>query len=179
MDARYNEEKTYFGSRHIFGSAAPALERPEPKAEPEVKRIPLERVSLRADAQEKPLARQGISLFALAGWACIAILAVLLIMSYTELNTISDQTHTLTEQMDELKLQETRLKIDYESTFKLDEVEEYASNMLGMVKAESGQVKYLNDRAGDQAVMISDGGSGGGLMAKLKSLLTSVSEYFR
>lgn len=179
MDARYNGEKSYFGSRHIFGSAAPALERPEPKAGSEAKRIPLERVSIRTDAQEKPLARQGISLFALAGWVCIAALAILLIMSYTELNTISDRTHTLAVQMDELKLQETKLKIDYESTFKLDEVEEYASNMLGMVKAESGQVKYLNDRAGDQAVVISDGGAGSGFMAKLKSLLTSVSEYFR
>ena len=58
MDARYNDE-LYFGSRPIFGSAAPQIDIPEP----EVTERPQEKVSIRTKA--KPAAKQG-EIFALS-----------------------------------------------------------------------------------------------------------------
>lgn len=172
MDARYNED-LYFGSRPIFGSAAPQLEYPEPKVEER----PRERVSIRTE--KKAVSRQGISLFAIAGWASVAVLAVALLMSYIELNTIANQSYELRSQLEELEMEETRLMIEYESTFQLDEVEEYAINMLGMVRADDDQVKYLDNRAEDQAIVLAENNVSVGFSAKLKSFFTSIAEYFK
>lgn len=172
MDARYNED-LYFGSRPIFGSAAPALDIPEP----EVEQRPKERVSIRSKA--KAVSRQGISLFAVAGWACVAVLSIALLMSYIELNTIANESYELSEELEALQVEETRLMIDYESTFQLDEVEEYAANMLGMVKADNGQIKYLDNRAADQAVVLSEESANTGMSAKFKSFFTAIAEYFK
>lgn len=172
MDARYNED-LYFGSRPIFGSAAPQLEYPEPKVEER----PRERVSIRTE--KKAVSRQGISLFAIAGWVSVAVLAVALLMSYIELNTIANQSYELRSQLEELEMEETRLMIEYESTFQLDEVEEYAINMLGMVRADDDQVKYLDNRAEDQAIVLAENNVSVGFSAKLKSFFTSIAEYFK
>lgn len=172
MDARYNDE-LYFGSRPIFGSAAPQIELPEP----EVLERPQEKVSIRT--KTKTAAKQGISLFAVAGWASVIVLAVALLMSYVELNTIANESYELREELEALQIEETKLQIEYESTFRLDEVEEYATNMLGMVRAGNDQVKYLSNRAVDQAVILDTNGVETGISASLKSLFTTIAEYFK
>ncbi|MBR6653800.1 MAG: hypothetical protein IKL27_03605 [Oscillospiraceae bacterium] len=172
MDARYNDE-LYFGSRPIFGSAAPQIELPEP----EVLERPQEKVSIRT--KTKTAAKQGISLFAVAGWASVIVLAVALLMSYVELNTIANESYELREELENLQIEETKLQIAYESTFRLDEVEEYATNMLGMVRAGNDQVKYLSNRAEDQAVMLDTNSVETGISASLKSLFTTIAEYFK
>ena len=172
MDARYNDE-LYFGSRPIFGSAAPQIELPEP----EVLERPQEKVSIRT--KTKTAAKQGISLFAVAGWASVIVLAVALLMSYVELNTIANESYELREELEALQIEETKLQIEYESTFRLDEVEEYATNMLGMVRAGNDQVKYLSNRAVDQAVILDTNGVETGISTSLKSLFTTIAEYFK
>lgn len=172
MDARYDQD-VYFGSKPIFGSAAPAFDIPETQEETR----PRERVSIRSKA--KAVSRQGVSLLAVAGWACVAVLAVALLLSYVELNIISNESHELSAELESLKIEEVRLMIDYESTFRLDEVEEYATNMLGMVKSDNGQVKYLDNRAEDQAVILNDTGANTGFSAALKSFFISIAEYFK
>lgn len=172
MDARYNDE-LYFGSRPIFGSAAPQIELPEP----EVLERPQEKVSIRT--KTKTAAKQGISLFAVAGWASVIVLAVALLMSYVELNTIANESYELREELEALQIEETKLQIEYESTFRLDEVEEYATNMLGMVRAGNDQVKYLSNRAVDQAVILDTNSVETGISASLKSLFTTIAEYFK
>ena len=172
MDARYNDEM-YFGSRPIFGSAAPQIDIPEP----EVRERPQEKVSIRT--KTKTAAKQGISLFAVAGWASVIILAVALLMSYVELNTIANESYELREELEALQIEETKLQIEYESTFRLDEVEEYATNMLGMVRAGNNQVKYLSNRAVDRAVILDTNSVETGMSASLKSLFTTIAEYFK
>ena len=97
MDVRYNDE-LYFGSRPIFGSAAPQLDIPEP----EVRERPQEKVNVRT--QTKALPKQGISLFAVAGWACVIVLAVSLITSYIELNVIANESYELKETIEALQM---------------------------------------------------------------------------
>ncbi len=172
MDVRYNDD-LYFGSRPILGSAAPQLDVPQP----EVTERPKERVSIRT--KTKAVSQQGISLFAVAGWACMIVLAVALLMSYIELNTLANQSYELREELEVLQIEETKLQIEYESTFRLDEVEEYATNMLGMVRAGNDQIKYLSNRAEDQAVILDTNNVETGFSASLKSLFTTIAEYFK
>ena len=172
MDVRYNDE-LYFGSKPIFGSAAPQLDIPEP----EVRERPQEKVNVRT--KTKALPKQGISLFAVAGWACVIVLAVSLLTSYIELNVIANESYELKETLEALQMEETKLQIEYESTFRLDEVEEYATNMLGMVRADNNQIKYLSNNAQDKAVVMTDNNAETGFSAKMKSLFTAIAEYFR
>lgn len=172
MDVRYNDD-LYFGSRPIFGSAAPQLDIPEP----EVVERPRERVSIRT--KTKTATQQGISLFAVAGWVSMIVLAVALLMSYIELNTIANESYELKEELEVLQIEETKLQIEYESTFRLDDIEEYATNMLGMVRADNDQIKYLSNRAEDQAVMMAGSNVETGISASLKSLFTTIAEYFK
>jgi len=172
MDVRYNDD-LYFGSRPIFGSAAPQLDIPEP----EVVERPRERVSIRT--KTKTATQQGISLFAVAGWVSMIVLAVALLMSYIELNTIANESYELKEKLEVLQIEETKLQIEYESTFRLDDIEEYATNMLGMVRADNDQIKYLSNRAEDQAVMMAGSNVETGISASLKSLFTTIAEYFK
>ena len=109
----------------------------------------------------------------------MAILAVALIMSYIELNVLANQSYELKGELETLQIEETRLLIEYESTFQLDEVEEYATNMLGMVRADNDQIKYLDNRAEDRAVVVSESVNGTGFSAKMKSFFTAVAEYFK
>jgi len=172
MDVRYNDD-LYFGSRPIFGSAAPQLDIPEP----EVVERPRERVSIRT--KTKTATQQGISLFAVAGWVSMIVLAVALLMSYIELNTIANESYELKEKLEVLQIEETKLQIEYESTFRLDDIEEYATNMLGMVRADGDQIKYLSNRAEDKAVVVDTNNVETGLSAGMKSLFTTIAEYFR
>ena len=118
-------------------------------------------------------------MFAVAGWVSVIVLAVSLLMSYIELNTIANEHYELKEQLEVLQVEETKLQIEYESTFRLDEVEEYATNMLGMVRADNDQIKYLSNRAEDQAVMLAASNVETGVSASLKSLFTTIAEYFK
>jgi len=172
MDVRYNDD-LYFGSRPIFGSAAPQLDIPEP----EVVERPRERVSIRT--KTKTATQQGISLFAVAGWVSMIVLAVALLMSYIELNTIANESYELKEKLEVLQIEETKLQIEYESYFRPDDIEEYATNMLGMVRADNDQIKYLSNRAEDQAVMMAGSNVETGISASLKSLFTTIAEYFK
>ena len=172
MDVRYNDEM-YFGSRPIFGSAAPRLDVPAP----EVQERPKEKVSIRTNTKAAP--KQGISLFAVAGWACAIVLAVSLLMSYIELNIIANESYELKETLEALQVEETKLKIEYESTFRLDEVEEYATNMLGMVRADRDQIKYLSNNSVDKAVVVANNNVETGFSAMMKSLFTTIAEYFK
>lgn len=181
MDARYYDEE-YFDIKRIFGSAAPKLDEAAgqaPSREREERRGERTRERENLRVLQKPKSRQGISAFAVIGWLAAAFIAVSLILSYVELNSISAESYSLSEELEQLKLDETKLKIDYETTFKLDEVEGYAINILGMVKAENGQVKYLSNRVEDQAVVLQNGGSGSGIIAKIKNMFSAVSEYFK
>ena len=169
MDVRYNEDE-YFGAE-FYGSAAPALERPE--------EFPLEeeRTLSRPKVKARPRTRTvlRVPVFAFLGWAVVIVLLTTLILSYIELNSIASETYNVSREITELQEERTKLKIRYESTFKLDQDEQYATNIIGMVPADSSQIRYLNDQAEDQAVILS---RETGFAAWLRNALTTLAEYF-
>jgi hypothetical protein len=170
MDVRYNEND-FFGAEQLYGSAAPALDRPEELPREEERALP--RSGAAARSRARTVLR--IPVFAVLGWALVVVLFTSLILSYIELNSIADETYKVNQEIVNLQDERTKLKIQYESTFKLDQIEQYATNIIGMVPADSSQIRYLNDQAEDQAVILS---RETGFAAWLRNALTALAEYF-
>lgn len=123
--------------------------------------------------------KQGVSLFAVVGFAIFVIMMVFVLAAEIQLTQIIDETAQLESRIKELEVQEARLKIEYESTFNLTEIEEYASKKLGMVRKTSENMVFLKETDADRAVIIENEKTGNeSFFDGLKSFLASLLEYF-
>ncbi|NLV49731.1 MAG: hypothetical protein GXY20_03435 [Clostridiales bacterium] len=134
------------------------------------------RVSVGAVVKTAPV--QAFSPFALLGSIAVAVLMLLLVLSYVSLAELSGRSAEYTRQLAALEEDESRLLIDYEGAFNLDAVEAYATNQLGMVKTAGSQVAYVQSTTADMAV-IRDPGNGTGIFNKIGVFLSRFAEYFR
>ena len=69
-----------------------------------------------------------------------------------------------------------RLNMQLDSTISLEKVDDYAQNVLGMVKAENYQIEYI-DLSGDDKVTVSGGKASSSDSKESKSLITKLLEY--
>ena len=113
------------------------------------------------------------------GFAIAAALLVMVLLEYVQLTAISDETGSLRSELAELQTERSRLLIDYESTFNLTEIEEYARNELGMVSVSGSQRHYLDTDLEDKAVVLKDPETEEGFLGSAKQFLHSILEYFR
>lgn len=178
MSSKY--ANAIYGNLALGASAAEAapgvIKSPAKARQPENEAVyekPKVQVKSRARAKS-----QGISAFAIVGCICIACLSLLIIMSYIRLTELSHKTSELTAQLSTLKEQEGKLLLEYESAFDLNEIEEYAVNILGMVKAGDNQVYYLQSRTEDKAVILEESENKKGILDTISSLLSSLADFF-
>ena len=110
------------------------------------------------------------------GFALAAALMVLLLMEHVKLTAVADMESSLNSELAQLREEETRLLIDYESTFNLTEIEEYARTQLGMVSASNSQRHYLNTGAEDKAVVLKQPEGDEGFLGGAKEFFSSILE---
>lgn len=136
------------------GSLAYDLDRLEP--DPEEYGAPMDRDSEQEEPQvrREPRSRQGVSLLAVAGGLLAAVILVLGILGESRIFDISAESSALEQRLRELELEQTRLRIAYESAFNLTELEDYAVNELGMRKIAPEQIVYIDNAAPDRAEVI-------------------------
>jgi len=92
----------------------------------------------------------------------------MLIYSRSEISEVKDQISTTETEIDTLISEETRLKMEFEKSISLTNIEEEA-RALGMKKQESGQTSYLMVSDKDKVeVLVSEDES---VFAKLKTFL--------
>ena len=96
--------------------------------------------------------RQQVSLFSLLGFAAVAGLAVLVLMSYIQLTALSADTVALKKQLSALETEHATLTAQYEQMFDLTTVRE-AAEAAGMTKPSTSQICYLDMGGGDTAVV--------------------------
>ena len=136
-------------------------------AEPEVEKRPA----------PVPRGRQAFAPGAMLGVLCAGVLLVLMINTHIKIAMISNDIVELEKQIGELKLEQTRLKIAYESVFNLTEVEEYAINVIGMQKPREGQTFYVDSIFPDRAIIHAAAGNPvsdwlGGIYDAIKGLFS-------
>ena len=96
--------------------------------------------------------RQQVSLFSLLGFAAVAGLAVLVLMSYIQLTALASDTVALKKQLSTLETEHATLTAQYEQMFDLTTVRE-AAEAAGMTKPSASQICYLDMAGGDSAIV--------------------------
>ena len=96
--------------------------------------------------------RQQVSLFSLLGFAAVAGLAVLVLMSYIQLTALASDTVALKKQLSTLETEHAALTAQYEQMFDLTTVRETAE-AAGMTKPSTSQICYLDMAGGDSAIV--------------------------
>lgn len=178
---RYAAQTEYYAANTTYGNLAyetGGYAQPETAREGAVETAPRRQsqVKLKREAAVR-ISPVRAALYVL-GYALAGALLVLVLMEYVQLTAISDQSAQLQNELAELQTEEARLLIDYESTFNLTEIEEYARNELGMVSASSSQRHYLETDIQDKAVVLKEPEAEEGFLGGAKQFLSSILEYF-
>ena len=113
---------------------------------------PQVRTRTRTESVAQTRERQHLSLFAVAGFAAVAALAVLVLMSYIQLTALSAETVALKNRLKTLEAENVTLTAQYERMFDQNAVKE-AAQAAGMSKPGSSQIYYIDLSDGDNAVV--------------------------
>ena len=85
-----------------------------------------------------------VSPFAVVGFLAVGVFAVLLLFSYVQLTTISQQVVELRSEMTALQSEEAKLRTAYELSYDLSSIEETMTASGAMVRPQNGQVVYVD-----------------------------------
>ena len=175
---RYDDNYIYGSLAYDFSAAEVYEDLPLEEAGSYAAPQKEERTAAEAKAEAMPRSVQSIAPFSILGFVCIAVMVVLMLMSYVRLISISEESVQLEQQISELELQRTRLLIDYESAFNLTEIEDYATGELGMQKPRADQIYYIDGSSPDRAEILDDSGNKTGVLRYFDDLIASLGEYF-
>ena len=114
--------------------------------------------------------------------ACVFAVALGIVASYMRLAAGNLENARLRQQITELKSDENALNAKKEQLYNLAYVEDYARNVLGMVKLDKSQVHHVEMDSGDRMVLAEASVSGGGeqgasLLDRLAKTFSTVLEY--
>jgi len=162
------------------GSAARVLER-EALASPQPQEERRYREERKTRTRPKIRIREAgfVSPFAVFGFAGVAVLAVLILMSYVQLSTISNDVVTLNSEMTRLRSEEAILRARYELAYDLSAIEDSFTTDGSMCRPQSGQVIYVDLAEPDSVVVYENGQqTSGSFIDAVKDLVDSILSYF-
>lgn len=161
------------------GSAARRLEREE-VLQPRPLVRPRERVVARPKVRVREAGK--VSVFAVVGFLAVGVFAVVLLMSYVQLATLSDDVVGLRSQMTDLQAEEAKLRVQYELAYDLGTIEQSVTAAGQMVKPQADQVFYVDLAEPDSVVRFDQETPTGGLRGAVESfqaICGEIVEYFR
>ena len=107
------------------------------------------------------------------------VLLVLNLLSYAMLLEISEATSAAQNRYAELAERNTILTVNYDQTFNMNEVEEYAVNVLGMTRPTSGQKIKVQAIGDDKIVLHTEQKTENeSFILKMASFITGLLSYF-
>lgn len=152
---------------------AKPIRQPAVKAEPKPAARPAAKTAPRMQKS------YGISLFAITGFIVVAVMMVFVLLAHIRYNDITSETVRLQARLDELTEQERKLKIEYEKAFDVNNVEQYATNVLGMSKPDDSQVCIVQTTVYDKAVVVSQEKDETLKPESMVAFLASLVSYFK
>lgn len=139
--------------------------------------LPRERAVARPKVQVREAGQ--ISLFAVAGFLTVGILAAMVLLSYAQLHVLSDQVVSLREEYTTLKSDEARLLAKYELAFDLKSIESNVTVNGRMVKPQESQIFYMDLSDSDSVVLFREDSTTATLGQSVQGLWDKVTAYFR
>ena len=139
-----------------------------------------ERAARRERAIEAAKNSQSVSIAAVAGFAVVALLIVMVLLSYVRLAEISADVTRLKSSITALESTQTKLSVEYEQVFNLNEIKEYATGTLGMTKLnDSNTLVFTIERQDRAQVLAQDDSRGLAVIAAAREFISSLAEYLR
>ena len=179
MASAVKERRAYDPYRNIGyaydGSAARVLDgeevlQPRPQVRPRRQEI------VRPKVEVRPAGK--VSLFAVAGFAAVVVMAVLILMSYVQLSTVSGEVVALNNQMDKLRSEETALRVRYELAYDLGAIETAVTADGSMSRPQPGQIVYVDMTEPDSVVVYQQEETGGSFLDSVEEIIGSILAYF-
>ncbi len=104
---------------------------------------------------------------------CVSLMVVLLVMQ-TKNDNLTTEIASVQSDIKIAQGENVRLNAELNSMIASDRIEEYAENELGMVKAESYQINYIDLSEGDEIVVSGEKTLGEKEESKLKTLFAYI-----
>lgn len=176
-------ESVAYDTFPIYGTAVPK-EIPETSAERERKVQESAQERRRAQERQEAIKRakeaQSISAFAVIGYAVAAAVLVLMLSCYIRLTEISTEITSLKSEIASLEKEQSKLSVEYETTFNVNRVAEYATGTLGMTKLSDQNTHILHMEHEDRSEVLSaDDSAGLGIIRAAREFVSELAEYFR
>lgn len=83
------------------------------------------------------------SLFRAVVFCFSALMVILSLLANIRLAAASDRAAGLQKELEELKTENQILRAEYENSVSLEEIERYATQVLGLRRCAPGQVQYI------------------------------------
>lgn len=163
----------YMGNVAVEGGTAERVRQPQPLVRPK------ERVRSREKVQVRE--QQKVSLFAITGFLAVAAVAVLVLMSYIQLDAANTQVVSLRSELSGLQKEEARLTAQYEQAYDLHSIEAALVADGSMSKPTAGQIVYMDLSEPDSVTMYGqdEANTLAASAQQVKQALGSAVEYFR
>lgn len=144
--------------------------RPRPQVRPRNQELSRPKVAVRPAGK--------VSLFAVAGFGAVAVMAVLILMSYIQLSAISNEVVSLNAEMTRLQSEEATLRARYELAYDLGAIEKAVTSDGSMSRPQAGQMVYVDLTEPDSVVLYNQTESSGGFLESLEEIVGKVLAYF-
>ncbi len=172
-------DAVYGNLAYEYGSTAERYATPdEVVAEPERGEKVRKKVRIRVKAKEKVSTSFGVPALGIIGSIVVAAVAVLVLLSYVELTELSANRSDLESQLSSLNEQNAKLTIQYESTFNLSDIEDYAINVLGMSRLTDGDTTIITMDKYDHAEILNEDDSSSGFWDFVTDTVDTILEFF-
>lgn len=147
--------------------------RTEPLIRPRERVVGRERVRVRAAGYVAPAA--------VIGFLAVAVVAVLILMSYVQLTDTSNQIVRLRREAETLATEHAELMTQYELAYDLKSVEEQVTSSGKMVQPSAGQIVSLNLSEPDSATVYAEETENilGELWESLTGAVRNIGAFFR
>lgn len=146
-----------------YGSAAPVRE-PQRAPSPRPQIVHKTKKQIREETRRS----RAMAIRLVAAATVLFTLLAFQIYSKVRVDELNRQLAEINTSISNTESDNTRLKMEMESSVSLDKVDKYAQNTLGMVKVEDYQVNYVK-LSGNDSVEVSGGKQHTSVWQKLKS----------
>ena len=116
----------------------------------------------------------GLSAFAVVGYVAVAVVLILVLMTYVQYTAAAAQAVEYRERIETLSEEQRKLTIVYEQTFDLVEIEIYSRTVLGMDDPKEAQLGVVSLNAIDKAVVYGQESEGSVFLTGIAAVM----EYF-
>lgn len=119
-----------------------------------------------------------ISLFAVGGFAAVAVLAVCILLSYVQLSSISQETVRLSDSLVTLRSEEATLRARYELAYDLRSIETAMTADGSMGRPQSGQIVYVDMTEPDSVTVYEHTRENTSFTDGIKEIVNNILTYF-